>query len=72
MNDVSNFNAIDTETALKATCEKTGIATGQIMQLFRVALTGLAGGPSLFETMELIGKEETIKRLNFFLEKNKV
>ncbi|MDP2385162.1 MAG: glutamate--tRNA ligase [Bacteroidota bacterium] len=72
LNDVSNFNAIDTEAALKATCEKTGIATGQIMQLFRVALTGLAGGPSLFETMELIGKEETIKRLNFFLEKNKV
>jgi len=34
------------------------------MNSIRLAITGEGGGPSLFEIMELIGKEESIKRLN--------
>jgi glutamyl/glutaminyl-tRNA synthetase len=41
------------------------------MQLFRVVVTGVGGGPNMFEIMELIGKEESIKRMNLFLERNK-
>lgn len=61
---VSNFVPADTEATLKVTCEKTGVGTGQVMQLFRVAMTGVGGGPNLFEMMELIGKEESLKRLD--------
>ncbi|MGZ3866536.1 MAG: glutamate--tRNA ligase [Bacteroidia bacterium] len=63
-NSMSNFAATETEAALKATCEKTGVGTGQVMQLFRVAMTGVGGGPNLFEMMELLGKDESIKRLD--------
>ncbi|MEM7367105.1 MAG: glutamate--tRNA ligase [Bacteroidota bacterium] len=40
------------------------VGAGKIMAPLRLALTGVAGGPGVFEIAELIGKEETIKRLN--------
>ena len=64
LNNVTNFTAADTENTFKATAEKLGIPTGQVMQLFRVALTGVGGGPVLFEMMELFGKTKTITRLD--------
>jgi len=33
------------------------------MQLFRVLVTGLAAGPALFEAIEVLGKDEVVKRL---------
>jgi glutamyl-tRNA synthetase len=44
--------------------------TGKIdMQLLRVLITGVAGGPHLFDMLALIGKEETLKRLDTALHK---
>jgi glutamyl-tRNA synthetase len=57
------FTAAETEAAFKATAEKTGIGAGQVMQLFRVCISGVGGGPMLFEMVELLGKEEVVKRL---------
>lgn len=39
------------------------VGAGKIMAPLRLALTGVAGGPGVFEIAELIGKEETIRRL---------
>ena len=39
------------------------------MQLLRVLVTGVAGGPQLFDMLALIGKEGTVKRLEKALEK---
>ena len=39
------------------------------MQLLRVLTTGAAGGPQLFDLLALLGKEETISRLNSALSK---
>jgi glutamyl-tRNA synthetase len=39
--------------------------TGKIdMQLLRVLVTGVAGGPQLFDMLALMGREEVVKRLN--------
>ncbi len=62
------FTAIDAEAAFKTTAEAQGIATGQVMQLFRVCLSGVGGGPMLFEMVELLGKEEVLKRLETAIE----
>ncbi len=43
--------------------QQAGIKQGKIMQAMRVALTGSGTGPDLMLTMEIIGKEETIGRL---------
>lgn len=61
--NLNNFTAIETETTFKATAEKLGIGAGQVMQLFRVCISGVGGGPALFEVVELLGKEETVSRL---------
>jgi len=60
---IQNFTAVETEQAFKAVAEKLNIPTGQVMQLFRVAITGVGGGPALFEMLELFGKEDSLKRL---------
>ena len=39
------------------------IGMGKIMQPFRLSIVGALKGPHLFDIVELIGKEETIKRL---------
>jgi glutamyl-tRNA synthetase len=61
---LSDFSAAATEAAFKQTAESLGIKTGEVMQLFRVCLSGAAGGPALFEMAELLGKDEVIRRLD--------
>jgi glutamyl-tRNA synthetase len=60
---LNTFTALETEAAFKATAEAQGIGAGQVMQLFRVCLSGVGGGPMLFEMVELLGKDEVVKRL---------
>jgi glutamyl-tRNA synthetase len=57
------FTAANAETTFKATAEKLGLGPGQVMQLFRVCLSGVGSGPMLFEMVELLGKDEVVKRL---------
>ncbi|MDR2399368.1 MAG: glutamate--tRNA ligase [Endomicrobium sp.] len=45
------------------TTEK-GIKTGQVFHPIRVAISGRTQGPSLFHMMELMGKDEVVKRIN--------
>ena len=39
------------------------IGMGQLLPQFRLALTGIGMGPSLFNISEIIGKKETLKRI---------
>jgi glutamyl-tRNA synthetase len=49
-------------TAAFHEAEKT---TGKIdMQLLRVLITGVAGGPQLFDMLALMGRDEVVRRLN--------
>jgi glutamyl-tRNA synthetase len=36
---------------------------GNLLPAFRLCLTGIGMGPSLFDIAELIGKEETVLRM---------
>ena len=68
---IDNFTAAEAENVFKQTGEQTGVAVGTVMQLLRVLLTGVGGGPMLFEMMELLGKKETLQRLETALVKVK-
>jgi glutamyl-tRNA synthetase len=61
--NVSTFTAHETEAQFKSTAERMGIGPGQVMQMFRVCLSGVGGGPNLFEMIELLGREEVVRRL---------
>ncbi|MCC2641910.1 MAG: gltX [Nitrospira sp.] len=51
------------EESFKKLVEKEGIKMGQLAQPVRVALTGRTASPGLFEVMEVLGRDRTLKRL---------
>lgn len=59
-----DFSSANLETAVKAWIEQKGVGMGKVMQPLRLSLVGSLKGPHLFDIMSLIGKEETIRRLN--------
>jgi glutamyl-tRNA synthetase len=61
---ISQFDAVSLENQFKLTAERMGIAPGQVMQLFRVLLSGVGGGPALYEMMEWMGKESVLARFD--------
>ena len=60
LNDVSSEN---TEKKIKEWIVSKGIGFGKVMQPLRLSLVGALKGPHLFDIIELIGKEETVKRI---------
>ena len=66
------IEAFSAKTILDLVSNETGIASGKIMQMLRIALTGGAAGPDLMITMEIIGLEETATRISYALENFKV
>jgi len=54
----------EVERALRGVAERTGAKPKQVFQPIRVALTGTTVSPGIFETVALIGREETLKRLD--------
>ena len=44
---------------------------GELLPAFRLSITGVGAGPSMFEITALLGKEETIARINKALQKIK-
>jgi glutamyl-tRNA synthetase len=41
---------------------------GAVMNAFRLAVVGASKGPHMFDIIELLGKEETIKRIEKAIE----
>lgn len=48
--------------------EEKGVKMGMVMQSLRVALTGKGSGPDLMEVIEIIGNEESVKRIKLAIE----
>jgi len=60
---IEDFTSITIETKVKDWLTQNEIGMGKVMQPFRLSLVGALKGPHLFDIVELIGKEETLKRL---------
>jgi glutamyl-tRNA synthetase len=60
---VSDFNVKTAEETFRGVVAQLGIEAGVLVHPVRVALTGRAVGPGLFETMAVLGQERTIRRL---------
>lgn len=55
--------AHETETAVKSWIEHEGLGMGAVMNAFRLSIVGQSKGPHLFDITALLGKTETIARL---------
>lgn len=56
------------KTTLDSVAGNLGIGTGKVLQALRVALTGQGSGPDLMLTIEILGSEETVSRLDYALQ----
>jgi glutamyl-tRNA synthetase len=61
--NIGDFSSENMETIIKDWMTKNEIGMGKVMQPFRLSLVGALKGPHLFDIAEMIGKEETIRRL---------
>lgn len=64
---VSEWKHDPLNAATKAYCETKGIKMKEIMNPLRLMLTGKSGGASMFDTMELIGKDKCLERMSSFI-----
>ena len=61
--ELTDFDSISIDTALKNWIEANGYGMGAIMNALRLLLVGAAKGPHLADIMDVIGKEETLLRI---------
>jgi glutamyl-tRNA synthetase len=61
--NIGDFSSENMEAIIKDWMTKNEIGMGKVMQPFRLSLVGALKGPHLFDIAEMIGKEETIRRL---------
>jgi glutamyl-tRNA synthetase len=64
---VNNLTADVAKSTLESVTASLGIGTGKILQALRVSITGGASGPDLMMTMEILGKDEVVKRIDHAL-----
>ncbi len=57
------FETPEIEQALRSLSDSLGLKPRQVFQSIRVAVTGTNVSPSLFESIELLGREKTLERL---------
>jgi glutamyl-tRNA synthetase len=62
------WTASSVEETLRTVVERTGRKPKQIFQPLRVALTGTTVSPGIFETVALLGREETLARVGHALQ----
>ena len=60
---VEPFEAAEIETALRRLAEELELSPRKAFEPIRIAVTGSKISPGLFESIELLGKDETLKRL---------
>jgi glutamyl-tRNA synthetase len=61
---LSDWTHASLEAAVRPLAEQLGLKTGDLFGLIRVAVTGKTAAPPLFETMEVLGCEKSLERLD--------
>ncbi|MDA9262294.1 glutamate--tRNA ligase [bacterium] len=70
-NGIEDFSSENVEIGFKEYLSEKEIGMGAVLPNFRVLVTGKGLGPSMFQISAILGKEETINRLNSGLERFK-
>ena len=61
--DLQPFDAQSMEDLLRPMSKELNVKVGQLFGSLRIATTGLRVAPPLFETMEILGQERTLKSI---------
>ncbi len=63
LENVQPFTAQNAEPPMRDLVARLGLSTGQVFGILRAAATGQKVSPPLFESMEVIGKEKVLERI---------
>lgn len=61
--DLERFAAVSLDALVHHFMEANELKPGEVMPILRIALSGTMQGPSVFDMIELLGKERTVARL---------
>jgi glutamyl-tRNA synthetase len=64
LSKTDDYTTANLEAVSKAYLESINVGIGQVLQAFRIMITGIGAGPSMFEVCSLIGKEEVVSRFD--------
>jgi len=68
LRSIADFTSEIIETAVKEWIEKENYSLGKVMPSLRLVIVGEMKGPHIFDILELVGKEETILRIEKAIE----
>ena len=68
LNHSSITQADQFKQSLESVTSSLGIGTGKVLQALRLAVTGQGSGPDLMLSMEIIGRIETAKRIQYAID----
>ena len=68
ISSIDNFSSENTEEIIKTWIQEKELSMGAVMNAFRLSIVGAGKGPHIFDIIAIIGKKETIKRLNNAIE----
>jgi len=62
--ELQNSSKEDFEKVLDATANQLNVGKGKLIHPLRIAVSGVGEGPGVYDIISVIGKEETISRIN--------
>jgi glutamyl-tRNA synthetase len=66
-NKLENPSKENFEVILKKTAEDLQIGNGKLIHPLRLAVSGVGSGPGVFDIVDTIGKDETVRRIDYAL-----
>jgi glutamyl-tRNA synthetase len=69
LDSLPNFKWENQEEALRALAKEHGVKAGQLFNPIRVATTAQKIAPPLFQSMEVLGREESLRRIKLAIER---
>ena len=61
---VEDFSEAHLEAPFHVAMEKLGVGFGKVAQPMRLAVSGTGASPGMYEMLDVLGKEETLKRID--------
>lgn len=69
LENIDDFSSAASEPIVLGWIADKGYHLGNVMNAFRLAVVGECKGPHMFDITELLGKEETIRRIKLAITK---
>ncbi len=60
---LERFDEASVESAAREFAESRGVGAGKVIHLLRMAVSGVTGGPGLFELLTAVGRDAVVRRL---------